>query len=77
MSPEVLKHEGYNSKSDVWSIGCLLYEVYWIKVFFFIDRISIYIEIHNKDVYLSACVWGSRSYGRYVQNSGGKSARVA
>jgi serine/threonine protein kinase len=27
MSPEVLKHEGYNSKSDVWSIGCLIYEM--------------------------------------------------
>ncbi|KAI0212520.1 Serine/threonine-protein kinase Nek11 [Lamellibrachia satsuma] len=27
MSPEVLKHEGYNSKSDVWSVGCLLYEL--------------------------------------------------
>ncbi|KAL4233987.1 Serine/threonine-protein kinase Nek11 [Mactra antiquata] len=27
MSPEVLKHEGYNSKSDVWSIGCILYEM--------------------------------------------------
>ncbi|KAL5022684.1 hypothetical protein ScPMuIL_001839 [Solemya velum] len=27
MSPEVLKHEGYNSKSDIWSIGCILYEL--------------------------------------------------
>ncbi|GFN79182.1 serine/threonine-protein kinase nek11 [Plakobranchus ocellatus] len=27
MSPEVLKHEGYNSKSDVWSIGCIMYEL--------------------------------------------------
>ncbi|KAL8590565.1 hypothetical protein ACOMHN_011001 [Nucella lapillus] len=27
MSPEVLKHEGYNSKSDVWSVGCIMYEL--------------------------------------------------
>ncbi|XP_038069703.1 serine/threonine-protein kinase Nek11-like isoform X2 [Patiria miniata] len=27
MSPEVLKHEGYNSKSDIWSIACILYEL--------------------------------------------------
>ena len=31
MSPEVLKHEGYNSKSDVWSIGCILYEMCALK----------------------------------------------
>ena len=27
MSPEVLKHDGYNAKSDVWSMGVVLYEL--------------------------------------------------
>jgi NIMA (never in mitosis gene a)-related kinase len=27
MSPEVLKHDGYNSKSDIWSLGAVLYEL--------------------------------------------------
>ncbi|XP_041798752.1 serine/threonine-protein kinase Nek11 isoform X2 [Chelmon rostratus] len=27
MSPEVLNHQGYDSKSDVWALGCLLYEM--------------------------------------------------
>lgn len=27
MSPEVVKNEPYNSKSDIWSIGCVLYEL--------------------------------------------------
>lgn len=27
MSPEVLKHDGYNIKSDIWSLGAVLYEL--------------------------------------------------
>ncbi|KAM5291859.1 serine/threonine-protein kinase Nek11 [Ctenodactylus gundi] len=27
MSPEALKHQGYNTKSDIWSLACILYEI--------------------------------------------------
>nr|CAB3264285.1 serine/threonine-protein kinase Nek11-like [Phallusia mammillata] len=27
MSPEVLKHEQYDEKCDIWSLGCVLYEI--------------------------------------------------
>ncbi|XP_058231887.1 serine/threonine-protein kinase Nek11 isoform X4 [Hemibagrus wyckioides] len=31
MSPEALGHQGYDSKSDVWSLGCILYEMCCLK----------------------------------------------
>uniref|UniRef100_A0AAX7UU61 non-specific serine/threonine protein kinase n=1 Tax=Astatotilapia calliptera TaxID=8154 RepID=A0AAX7UU61_ASTCA len=27
MSPEVLSHQGYDCKSDIWALGCLLYQM--------------------------------------------------
>ncbi|KAL5249373.1 hypothetical protein ACHWQZ_G018289 [Mnemiopsis leidyi] len=31
MSPEVIKHDGYGSKSDIWSLGVILYEICELK----------------------------------------------
>lgn len=27
MSPELVKGSGYNTKTDIWSLGCILYEL--------------------------------------------------
>ena len=27
MSPEVIQEKAYDSKSDIWSLGCLIYEL--------------------------------------------------
>jgi len=31
MSPELLQSEGYDMKSDVWSLGCIIYELCELK----------------------------------------------
>jgi len=40
MSPEVVEGKSYNKKSDVWSLGCILYELITLKRAFDADSLS-------------------------------------
>lgn len=42
MSPEVLRGDGYDFKSDIWSIGCLLYELANLKSPFKSEGLNLY-----------------------------------
>jgi serine/threonine protein kinase len=43
MSPEVIRNDGYDFKSDVWSLGCVIYELITFKSPFRTDdKISLY-----------------------------------
>jgi NIMA (never in mitosis gene a)-related kinase len=32
MSPEIMDNKRYNSKTDIWSLGCILYELMCLKL---------------------------------------------
>lgn len=39
MSPEVCENKPYTNKSDIWSLGCLLYELCMLKHAFTADNL--------------------------------------
>ncbi|KAG1661000.1 hypothetical protein FOA52_007165 [Chlamydomonas sp. UWO 241] len=51
MSPEVIKGQPYDFSSDIWSLGCLLYELVTLRNPFFKEGQSLYVLGKN----INAC----------------------
>ena len=51
MSPEVTRHEPYNTKTDVYSFGIMMYEIFSRQM------LSTTAEAADPGVHVSMCTW--------------------
>jgi len=49
MSPELIKNEPYNNKSDIWALGCVLYEMLTLEVPFLASSMGELIQMVTKN----------------------------
>ena len=47
-SPEILKGNNYDNKVDIWSLGCIIYELFNLSIYH-LDKISNEIKSINQD----------------------------
>ena len=50
IAPEILLEGKYNQKSDIWSLGCIIYELFHLRIYYK-DKIMNNIQKINKDIY--------------------------
>ena len=49
-APEIIKYGKYNEKADIWALGCIIYEIFTLRIYFE-DKFSEDIQNINSDCY--------------------------
>lgn len=70
MSPEVLRGGGYSWKSDVWSLGCLLYELAMLRSPFKSEGLNLYSLFQKINTVGLSASRGCSAFDKQPSNAG-------